>query len=368
MRSMIFLIFAVSLAWGQTETQPLNRARLNGPVFHDAIFQKEKSGHTLFLECMEAIRKHWIVDAYKGAQAAQIDMDMKLRIQPPRQIAHLNGEPLQFQVDLSGIALPSGLYRFELLGELGHMDLIRSPSRKMTVLHSGQSFADQPLPRSPNANLQNFYSFAMRYLGKLQTQVTGGAGYRLKYVGSGNMEGQLIDRISIAKVRKRKANRPRKKQPVPMNKIWTFWQDGQYEIWLYQSTKLPAAVFYSNPEDHIYANIRFLSGADGLPNTLIFQNNSAGFQGHSEIELLFHPNHTVQQVTFSMRTTQGHDVSFQAEISYQDQFDPRFFQAIPPFGYQKMNPDHQKLLILAQVAGQLLNLQNHGLQLKNFKF
>lgn len=346
-----------------SQTSSISRSRLNGPAMNDPVFQSEKSGFAIFSECVKNIQQRWVPMAYQEARAVELDVHLKMKIQPPRGLSQLG--PQEFSVNLSGLALPNEQYHLKLKGELGEMDLVRSATKKMLVYHPGKSISDQIMPRGQNANLQSFRSYALRYLGLLQTQVLTQGGYRLKYVGSGNYQGQLIDRISIAKPAVKRKN---KEQPVPMNRLWTFWQEGQYELWIFQGSHLPAAIFYSNTDDNIYANITFSYNSRLLPSLIMLQNNSSGFEGGSEIQITYSPDNTLQRIAFYIHTSDGHDLSFDAQLAFSSLYEERRLIGIPPFGYQKMNPDHQKLLIIAQFAGNLLNLKQHGLKLKNFKF
>jgi hypothetical protein len=341
----------------------ISRAKLNGPALNDPAYQKEKSGFAIFSQCLNTIQKKWIVQAYSQAHAADLDVSLNFTIVPPRGTAKM--DPMNFDVDLNGTALPNGLYHLNIQGELGDMELTRNVQRQLLVYQAGKAFSDQILPRHENANLKSYRSYALRYLGRVGKQVMSGGGYRLKYVGSGNFKGQLIDRISISKPPRRHRN---KKQPVQMNRIWTFWQDGKYEVWVYQASHLPAAIFYSNPNDHIYANIEIQYKDGILPSAFFLQNNSSGFEGSSDIQLSYADNRTLQRIFFKMHSSEGHDVSFDAFLGFKSVVNTEDLRGLPPIGFRKMNPDHLKLLIMVQVAGNLLNLQKHGLHLKNFKF
>ena len=340
-----------------------SRAQLNGPVYNDPNYQPQKSGHTLFTECLDAIKKKWLPMTYQSAKAVELDVDLKLNVKPPRETGLT--DYMEFEVQLDGVALPNERYNLKVTGDVGNMELIRSQTRKLMIYHSGKGFADQTLPRGKHSNIDSYRSYALRHLGVLSDQILKNGGYRLKYLGSGNYKGQLIDRISISKIVKRKRNR---KGPIPMSHLWTFWQSGKYEVWIFQGSKFPAAVFYSNPEDHIYANFTIDYNEQLLPELFVLQNNSSGFEGHTEIRFDFDENRLLELVSFRFHTSEGHQMSFDARLNFLKEVEDGLISGIPPFGYQKMNQDHLKILVMAQMAGNLLNLRQHGLKLKNFKF
>lgn len=374
----MFSFLIIALFWCQDPDEPqitepvkmdaaISRASLNGPSLTDGVFQQEKSGYATFLKFREAIQEKWLPQVYQNARAVDLKVDLDMTIKPPRELG--SKTDMEFRVDLEGLALPSGQYRFKVNGELGEMDMYRGPTKKMLVYHTGKGFSDQNLPRSENANLDSYRSYALRYLGELQNQVLQKGGYRFIYVGSGDYQGKLVDRIKIAKdVKKRRAKKKDKKQTVPLNRLWSFWQDGEYELWVYQDTYLPAAVFYANREDHIYANIIVSYHSDLLPSSFLLTNNSTGFEGRADIQLDYAEDRTISRVSFKMRSSDANDMSFDAHLAFKSDFDQRDLQGIPPYGYQKLNPDHLKILILTPIIGNLLNLRQQGLNLKNFKF
>jgi len=374
----MFSILLLTMFWCQDpdatipdpeqKSKAIHRASQNGPVMSGHVFNEKKSGYALFLDCKKAVEKNWLPQVYQNAKAVDIDVDLDMNVKPPRGLNY--SENIEVRVNLEGMALPNGQYRFNVQGELGEMDLFRGPTKKMLIYHTGKGFSDQNLPRGKNANIQSFRSYALRYLGQLQSQVLTKSGYRFIYAGSGNYQGQLIDRIKIAKAKPRRKPKTQKKRKktVPLNRLWTFWQSGEYELWVYQNTHLPATLFYANPEDHIYANMTFEYHSDLLPSSILLKNNSSSFKGRAKIQLEYDSDRTLNRVAFKMQTSEAHDMSFEAQLSFKSEFDPANLRGIPPFDYQKMNADHLKILMLTPIIGNLLNLQQQGLKLKNFKY
>ncbi|PIE89936.1 MAG: hypothetical protein CR997_08975 [Acidobacteria bacterium] len=342
------------------------RSKINGPVLNDSNYQPHKSGHALLKECLEAVKKRWLPMEYQKSRAVELNMDMNLNVRPPRETGLT--ERMELDISVEGVAMPNEQYKLKVNGKIGEIDLIKSRTRRMTVYHTGNSFSDQPLPRNDNANINNYRSYALRHLGQMSDVLLNKGGYRIKYLGSGNYQGQLIDRIGLSKASSRKGKRKTQKAPVPMNRIWTFWQTGQYEVWIYQGSKLPAAVFYANPDDHIYANFTIDYNQSFLPDLFVLQNNSTGFEGRTEIRLHYTRKGLLELVSFEFHTSDGHQMHFNARLRFLQEAEDGLISGIPPFGYQKINQDHLKLLLMTQTAGNLLNLKQHGLKLKNFKF
>jgi hypothetical protein len=331
------------------------RAYLNGPTLHDLIQDRNVNAVAELNAMCDTLAKEWIAAPYEQAKAVDLQADLFLQPAPG----------VSFRGSTVGLLLPNGQYKMSFSGDLGTMELARSPVKKITIHHDQGMFSDQALPRHPNANLGSLQSLLQQKLFTLRQQLISSGQFERHYLGSGNFNGQLIHRIAL---QTRTTGATNRKAPIALNTLWTFWQSGTYELWIDQATHRPHALFFTNADHNIYANMTFLYNPEGLPALIELQNNSSGFEGRSEIALTFHPDNTMKSVDFSMENAQGLSLTFSAALSYQSQVSPFELLLIPPPQARKISPDQLKLLVLSQVAGQLLRLQQNGLRIRNFTF
>lgn len=368
---MIFLTY-FSLVWNvfsmTNGPDPIHRGRafINGPVAHDFQYSQDVSPHQVLRQMVDAMEHRWVVAAYGQARSifvtAAIDFDLPGAGKNAKSAAPIRSVHL----DLTGQAAPDGRYRYKIEGDFGDLEIARDHRRSLTVSHDYRAFSDQPMmARLPTANLASFRSYALKIWRDFKAPLFDSGIYRVAYGGSANFEGRLIHVIRVFKPPKRTTHQ---QGPIPIQRMWTFWRDGAYEIWVFQDTLMPAAVFFTGVEDNVFANLRFSYDQEAMPVRIDIENNSPGFEGRGSIVFHFDRDQVLKEMRLDFSSDQGHDVRLDARVGFAS-IDPEDdLRLIPPFGYQKVNQEHLKLLVSTQLAGSLLNLKKNGINLRNFKF
>jgi hypothetical protein len=345
-----------------------DRSRNGGPSLNKLNRFKLVSPQEVLSDMFNAVDKVWISDAYEQSVAVDFRADVEAQLPVPRSTRNINGEGnLDMDFRLEGVAAPNGRYRMDVEGGFGELLLINDARRFLLASTDFKSFADRPIrKRQQNANLTNYRSYLRRYMGKMRSDIMESGRWRMAYLGEGESDGH---KIHVVRVYQPTANlRNNKKAPVSLDKLWTFWQAGAYEIWIHRQVKLPMAVFYSNPEDNIYANFRFDYDGDWLPQRISYVNNSTGASGSGDLVLNFDDANLLTGMNLKYFGENGIAIEFAASLDFLENVDADTFRVIPPFGHRKLNMDHLKLMVMTQISGHLLKLKRHGINLKNFKF
>lgn len=379
MKSLCVLLLCSTYILGQSRTlkeAPPNPAHAGGP----AIDSKRKLGVTpqiVLHNMFEAIEKGWFPSAYGQAKFLEYRAELNATLPPKsllgrsQRLAGLDSPPPEpngsFALNLDGVAAPNGHYRVMLRGDLGDLEITNDQKRTLVVSENFKAFSDSPKRgRSASANLSNWRSYLLSHLAKVKHQILESGAYRTFYKGSGTYQGQQVDMVRVFKpVGKLRLNQ---KQPISMQKLWTFWQDGAYEIWVFKVSKLPAAVFYSNSSDNIFANFTIDYNKDWLPQRFNYRNNSIDQEGSGDLVFTYDSQRMLSGISLKYEGLRGVSLQFDTILSFSDTTPNQAFRMIPPFGFRKMNRDHLKLMVLTQVSGGLLKLKKHGVNLRNFKF
>jgi len=341
----------------QTQT---GRAHLNGPQLHDLERRSPLSAHEILHKMFVTMESKWLVAGYQQAGSVEIrgNLDVELPAGQNQRSA------ARFSVEVDGIYNPNGTYIYKVQGDLGDLELVRNRKRQLTISHDFKSFSDTPQrARSSQANFLNFQTYLLSKMVPFKHRILESGYYRYAYGGSGNYQGRLVHVVRVFEPAVKQ--RP-KSGPIPIKKLWTFWHSGGYEIWIYEDTFMPAVVFYTNVADRIFANFSIDYDRQGFPYRLALNNNSAGFEGTGQIDMVFDEQGLIKGLRMQVDSNKGHALLFDGNLSFASEAgEPR---ALPPFGYKKVNRDHLKLLITTQVAGGLLQLKKNGVNIKNFKF
>ncbi len=355
-------------AAAQTSEGP---ARRNGPVLKRTARPPGVAPKEALADMFLAIERAWIAPEYE--RAASLDIRARLSADLPagragRGAAAVAGaagaKSLSFDVSVDGLAAPDGRYNLKVAGGLGDVAMVHNGKRRLTVSDDFRSFSDTPVRnRRDEANLTNYRSYLLRRFNGLKTRILDSGAYRVVYDGVGSFEGREVTTLRVYR-----PGKIRKSKVMPLSRLWTFWADGAYEIWIYRSSKLPAAVFYTNVDDDVYANFTFAYDRQWLPTRVTFNNNSAGASGSGDLIFSYADDRTVKGVSLRYSGDNGVYLNLDASLLLRGAPGPGAFRAIPPFGFRKLNRDHLKVMLLTQISGGLLKLKKHGFSLKNFKF
>ena len=365
---MVNLLIILAMVNGPQAINDAKRAYQGGPVMNDARRHPGVTAHKVLGDMFAAMEKHWFVDAYRDASyvdfRATISADLPARAVDRRLDSD---ESVDFNVRLDGISAPNGRYRMKLDGGLGDVEMTRDGRRSFLTSQDFKSFADTPIrARSANANLTNYRSYLLRYVGRLKAQIFEGNGYRTTYVGTGSHQGRQVDVVHIYKPRLGKARN--KKRPMALERFWTFWHDGSYELWIDKITKLPVIVFYTNADDNVFANFDIDYDRQFRPVRIRFVNNTVDAEGSGDLTMDFDRSGLLKSFNLRFDGRNGISLRFDANLEFISDAAADAFRIVAPYGYRKINRDHLKLMILTQLSGGLLKLKKHGVNIRNFKF
>lgn len=363
------LILASVCVTAQSQTRGGNagdRTRQGGPDIDGLIRRSALTAHEVLKDMFGAIEKTWLHPAYSNFSFMELNADLSASLPGQTKKNNRSGS-INVEADVDGKIAPNGRYAYQVRGEFGSLDLVNDLRRRLVTSHSFKSFSDRSiLARNANANLTNFRSYFLRYMGQLRSGMLDSGAFRSVYVGSGTHEGYDVDVVRVYRPPGKVVSN--RKSPISLKKIWTFWQDGAYEIWVHRNTRLPAVVFYTNVEDQVYANFTFNYDRNWLPVRITYRNNSVGSEGSGDLILDFGADRLLRGASLSFEGQNGLSIRFDATMFFKSEPVGDAFRIAPPFGFRKVNHDHLKLLILTQISGSLLKLKKHGINLRNFKF
>jgi len=361
-----FIAFA---ALGQTQDQGKtagDRTREGGPEVGNLSKRSAITAQEVLKEMFSSVEKTWILPAYSEFGYMELDANLAGAL-PGKTAGNSDSGTLSIEADIDGKVSPNGQYAMAVRGEFGSLDLVNNLQRRLVTSHSFKSFSDRPVPsRNPNANLTNFRSYFLRYLGQLREGMLESGSFRSVYVGSGVHDGYEVDVVRVYRPPGKVAQD--RKAPISMKRLWTFWQDGAYELWVHKNTRLPAVIFYTNVDDQIYANFRFQYDRNWLPERISYNNNSVGSEGKGDLILDFGEDRLLRGASLNFVGNNGLSIQLDATLFFKSEPVGDVFRILPPFGFRKVNHDHLKILILTQISGSLLKLKKHGINIRNFKF
>lgn len=371
MRLLLIMVLLTSIP--ALAQKRVDRARQGGPQMGETrrltYAPQEVLGHMF-----RKIEQQWFGPAY--SRAGQVEFRARIDAKLPAAAGPRGmrgGGGVDFDVTVDGIATPNGHYRMEVEGDLGTVEMIKDNRRRFMSSPTFKSFSDSPIRnRSENANLTSYRSYALKYLNAMRERIMNSGQYRSVYVGTGAHQGREVHVLRVYRpsyTKKKVKNRAeRKKRPMPLNKLWNFWHDGGYEIWVYRDNWMPAVVFYTNNDDNVYANFSIDYDRDNMPMRISYNNNSLKSEGNGDIVLNYDRDKMLRGFSLKFESERGVSLRMDATLAFGEAPEKEAFRIIPPFGFKKLNRDHLELMVLTQISGGLLKLKKYGINFKNFKF
>ncbi|CAM2008340.1 hypothetical protein [Acanthopleuribacter pedis] len=347
------------------------RARVNGPSVDNLARHPGKAPHAMLNAMFESIEQYWLPVEYEAAKSVDVRATLDASLPAGRLDKRLaSQDAIDFDVNAEGLHTPNGRYRFNLKGEMGDMEIIDDLKRSFMTSHDFRAFSDKPnRARKEGAGLTNYRSYFLGELGDMRRHMLESGVYRAVYTGTGRFENNDVEVINFYKPQgpadRKKSTR---KAPIPLKRLWTFYQEGGYEIWLYRATHLPAVIFYTNTRDNIYMNMTFRYDNQWMPTRITFYNNSVKSEGRGDLVLSYDENRMIQGASLTFDGDNGIALRLDANLAFGGEPAATAFRILPAFGYKKLNSDHLKLMLLTQASGNLLKLKKHGFNLRNFKF
>ena len=350
----------------------VDRSRKGGPSMGETR-RLAYSPHEILGHMFRKIEQQWFPPPYGNAGKVEFRARVDAKLPGDAGVRGLRGgDGVEFDIIVDGVATPNGQYRMEVEGDLGAVEMTKDHRRRFMSSPTFKSFSDSPIRnRSDNANLTNYRSYALKYLNAMKNRIMNSGQYRSVYTGTGIHQGREVHILRIYKpsyVKNKGKNPDRKKRPMPMNKLWTFWHDGGYELWVYRDSYLPAVVFYTNNDDNVYANFAIDYDRDNMPMRITYNNPSLKSEGNGDIVLNYDRDKMLSGFSLRFESERGVSLRMDATLAFGETPDKDAFRIIPPFGFKKLNRDHLELMVLTQISGGLLKLKKYGINFKNFKF
>jgi hypothetical protein len=281
-----------------------------------------------------------------------------------RKLKNIN-ESASFSVGVSGTFLPNGERKLELSGDLG--EVVLSLRNGKDIIYSEDFNAYSLNKKGISSRLNNFRSFFNTKLNEIKNDMLTSGRWSLsinKGVVYGSEDCYKVTASTYIKEEERRLARSKSQN---FDDLITFWKRGTVVFFIRKKDFMPLKIEYTNPIENIQSELVF-SYSNNLPLTISVSGNAANIYGSGDLNLSYNEKGVLQSVSldFSNQLNQSFDFSFSFVFSQNVNREEIAF--IPPFGSNKMGKENLKLLILTNVAGTLLRMQQAGIKIKTLKF
>ncbi len=141
-----------------------------------------------------------------------------------------------------------------------------------------------------------------------------------------------------------------------------FWKKGRMEMLVDKNTRLPHRIKFSNEAQGVHSRMDFTYGGDKRVQAVTIENRSKGFEGPGFVRVGYNNDGLMSNLSGELSSTKG-KVGFNLTLTWAKDKKP-VVSVVPP-GANKRSLEDLEIALLTGIAGNILELQRAGLNLRS---
>lgn len=336
--------------------------------FSSICFSETISPSDILSKMFDNFSKNVFGKEYLEKKSLQIDGS--LSVSTPlsnlsKKLKNVN-ESASFSVNFEGVFIPNGENKLNLSGDLG--DIVLSYSKGKDIIFS-EDFAAYSLTKQLNSShLNNFSSFFNWKINEIQNDILTSGRWSLSINTKVVYGSDSCYKVTASTFIREEMRRNARSKAQNFDDLITFWKRGTVVFFIRKKDNMPVKIEYENPVENIKSELIFAYGNGKKPISISVSGDAAGVFGSGQITLSYQEDGVLQSASLDFSNQLNQSFGFNASFSFSKEMNKESILFIPPFGSQKMGKENLKLLILTNVAGTLLRMQQAGIKIKTLKF
>jgi len=315
-----------------------------------------------------SVKKNVFGKEYENRKSLQLDGSLSVNTPLStlsKKLKNIN-ESASFSVNFSGTYLPNGEKKIDLSGDLG--DIILSFRKGKNIIYSEDFEAYSLNRKGASSNLSNFRSFFNAKLNEIKNDMLNSGRWSLSINKSVVYGSDSCFKLTASTYIREENRRSARSRSQNFDDLITFWKRGTVVFFVRKSDYMPVKIEYENPIENIKSELVFAYGKNSKPIGVNVSGDAAGVFGSGEMAISYLEDGVMQSMSLDFSNQLNQAFSFSLSFNFQKNINKDSIMFIPPFGTQKMRQENLKLLILTNVAGTLLRMQQAGIKIKTLKF
>lgn len=329
-----------------------------------------EAARTAMIQVLDAINTGWFGAPYQGVTAVQINGSLGIALsgaavnakvdQLSQGAAKANSRGGNVSLRVSSTYFANGDYKTVLGGDFGDLTAQRRGDRGF--LYSKQSNAYTTRIDPAEANPPTTYlSWFRTTLNDVKAVYVDAATFKPSLAGEEQVNGRTHQRLVF--------NAPTKtwdpkKREQSLTESLGFWKRGRLEVLADKESRLPARLEFRNDEQGVQTRMEFTYDGKGRLQTVNIANQSRGMEGPGYVRLTYGGDGLIS--TLSAELTSGSKkVNFDLGLTWSKSLQPTAIAAVPPAGATKLGREDLETRLLVGLAGQIMDLQRNGLNLRS---
>lgn len=323
-----------------------------------------------FMRTLDAVDAGWFGQPYQGVTAVEVQGTLQIALSGAavnRKVDQLSQGAVkadskggQANLLVKGTYFANGDFRTNLAGDFGNLLYARRGDRGFLYSKEQNAYTTRvDLP--PSDAPLTYMAWFRQTLNDIKAVYLDGNVFKPSLGGEEAAGGRTLQRIVF--------NAPTqpwdsKKREQSLAQSLGFWRRGHLVVLVDKATHLPYRMDFRNDEQGVQTRMDFSYTAGNHLEAVNLSNSSRGFEGPGWLRIGYGPNGQMSHVAGEL-SSQDKRVSFALDLAWSRSLTPAAIAAMPPAGATKRGREELETQLAIGLAGQIFDLQRHGLNLRS---
>ena len=261
---------------------------------------------------------------------------------------------------LNGVYFANGDFRTELSGDFGNLIYTRRANRGFLYSREQNAYTTR-IDLAPTDAPNTYMAWFRQTLNDIKAVYASASIFSASTAGEESSGGRVLERIVFNAPTK---TWDAKKREQSVAETLGFWKRGRLELAVDKITKLPHRIEFRNDEQGVQSRLDFSYGPNGKLQAASLSNQSKGFEGPGSLRIGYGSDGLISSLAGEL-TSQNKRVVFDLNLSWSKDRKSNTIATVPPAGASKKGREDLETGLLVNLAGQILDLQRNGLNLRS---
>lgn len=365
MRLTFLLPFTVALsvvAQGAPQAQPKAKQTVKGSPESQVTRQTLEA-------VLSSVNDAWFGARYQGYNAVEMQgslnvemsgasMDAKVSQLSRGNIKGTGGKPGAANLQIKTLWFANSDFRSELTGTFGNLLWTRTGNRGFLYSQNMNAYTTNVAPPPVDAP-RTYLGWFRSMLDDIKQVYVEGSMFKATLGPEENSGGRLLQTL-IFDAPTGPYDPKRREQSV--DATMGFWKKGRMEMLVDKATRMPHRIKFSNEAQGVHSRMDFTYGGDKRVQAVTIENRSKGFEGPGSVRVGYNNEGLMNSISGELSSTKG-KVGFNLSLNWLKDKKP-VVTVVPP-GANKRSLEDLEIALLTGIAGNILELQRAGLNLRS---
>jgi hypothetical protein len=321
------------------------------------------------LEVLDTVNGTWFGPAYQGITAVQMDGTLNLEVSGATlnaKVDQLSQGQVKGDLKNGSVAMKvkstyfaNGDYKTDLSGHFGNITAQRRADKGFIYSKDHNAYTTRIDPAEADAP-RTYLAWFRQTLNDIKAVYVDAPTFKPTVAGEETASGRTLQRLVFTS--SMGTWDPRKREQS-MAESLGFWKHGRLEVAADKTTRLPYRMEFKNDEQGIQTRMDFTYDGKGKVSNITIANQSRGMEGPGYLRVGYGAEGRINSLQGQLQGP-GKKVNFDLALTWSKDLGPQALLATPPAGATKKGREELETLLLVTLAGQIMELQRNGLNLR----